>query len=340
MARLACADLVDPVEVAVFHCINRCVRRSFLCGDDPYSGNNYDHRKQWLESRIKFLAGQFGIDIVGFAILSNHFHLVLRSRPDVVATWDDTEVARRWLMLCPNRRDEKGNPAEPTDAELDTMRNCPEKLVDIRRRLSDISWLMRMVAEPIAKRANREDEVTGRFWEGRYKCVKLCDEAALLACLAYVDLNPIRAGIALSSETSDYTSVQRRIEALLGNTGQADWLAPLELDKTEIGPLSSSTPQRASDIGALPMTVADYLELLDWTGRQLHSDNEGSIPNHFAPIFTRLGIPESNWLCLVKHFGRYFSRVAGAPQTLAQIRPKRNATSTFRHGRAELFSAA
>ena len=282
MARIARADLVDPVEVAAFHCINRCVRRSFLCGDDPYSGCNYDHRKQWIEDRLQFLSGQFGIDVIGFAVLSNHFHLVLRSRPDVVATWDDTEVARRWLMLCPYRKDEEGDPAEPNGPELDTIRNCPERQAEIRHRLSDISWLMRMIAEPIAKQANREDEVTGRFWEGRYKCVKLCDEAALIACLAYVDLNPIRAGVALSPETSDYTSVQRRIESLLGNSDQDDWLVPIELDETAIGPLPSSNNLRASDKGVLSITVADYLELVDWTGRQLHSDNKGSIPEHFA----------------------------------------------------------
>ena len=95
MARLARADLFDPAEVSVVHCINRCVRRCFLCGDDPHTGANYDHRKAWLERRLAFLAGQFGIDVLGFAILSNHFHLVLRNRPDVVAAWSDSEVASR-----------------------------------------------------------------------------------------------------------------------------------------------------------------------------------------------------------------------------------------------------
>jgi len=93
MARLARADVFDPAEVSVFHCINRCVRRCFLCGDDPLTGQNFDHRKAWLESRLQFLAGQFGIDVLGFAILSNHFHLVLRNRPDVVAAWTDTGTA-------------------------------------------------------------------------------------------------------------------------------------------------------------------------------------------------------------------------------------------------------
>ena len=214
MARLARADLFDPAEVAVVHCINRCVRRCFLCGDDPLTGRNYNHRKAWLEERLRFLAGQFGIDVLGFAILSNHFHLVLRNRPDVVATWSDTEVATRWLALCPLRKTPIGEPAEPTDAQLDTIRRVPQRLAEIRRRLSDVSWLMRFIAEPVARRANREDQVTGRFWQGRFKAVKLCDEAAILACAVYVDLNPIRAGLALTPESSDFTSLQRRIESL------------------------------------------------------------------------------------------------------------------------------
>ena len=110
MARLARAEIFDPGEVAIVHVIQRCVRRCFLMGSDPVSGNNYDHRKQWLEDRLRHFARCFGIDLLCFSILSNHFHLVLRSRPDVVASWSDTEVARRWLMICPLRKDGRGHP--------------------------------------------------------------------------------------------------------------------------------------------------------------------------------------------------------------------------------------
>jgi hypothetical protein len=171
MARLARADVFDPNEVSVFHCINRCVRRCFLCGHDPLTGNNYDHRKQWLENRFCFLAACFGIDVLGFSILSNHFHIILRNRPDVVATWDDEEVARRWLRLCPVRRTAAGQPEEPTQAELDAIINVPKRLAEIRRRLSDISWFMRMVAEPLARAANVEEQTSGRFWNQPTSCV-------------------------------------------------------------------------------------------------------------------------------------------------------------------------
>src|ERR1700677_3358620 len=140
MARLARVEVFAPDEVAVVHVMNRVVRRCFLLGDDPVTGKNYDHRKQWIEELLQRFAAHFGIDLLGFAILSNHFHLILRSRPDVVAAWDDTEVARRWLMLCPVRKTAEGLPEEPSEPELNSIRNDPQKLAAIRSRLSDIGW--------------------------------------------------------------------------------------------------------------------------------------------------------------------------------------------------------
>lgn len=338
MARLARCQIVDPREVADYHCINRCVRRCYLCGDDTHMGRNYDHRKKWLEARLMFLAAHFGIDIVGFSVMSNHFHLVLRSRPDVVDTWSDDEVARRWMMLCPQRKSPDGEPCEPLRAELDAIVNNPNLLTSIRLRLSDISWLMRMIAEPIARRANKEDEVTGRFWEGRYKCVRLCDEAALLAALAYVDLNPIRAGIAESPEASDFTSAQRRIESRMTGKSQDNWLPPVALGNTDIGPQSHSDGHRASDKGCLPLALDEYLQLLDWTGRQLVRGKRGRIPDHLPPLLERLGISPSNWLPLVEGFGGHFHRVAGQPHSAGWQRFTSQSPHRFRAGRSELLS--
>ena len=144
-----------------------------------------------------------GIDCLTYTVLSNHLHIVLRSRPDVVRQWSDTEVARRWLRLFPKRRDAEGNPAEPENHELNMITSDPKRLAEIRQRLSDVSWWMRCTAENIARRSNKEDQCSGRFWEGRYKTQLLLDEASLLACAAYVDLNPIRAAMAKTPETSD-----------------------------------------------------------------------------------------------------------------------------------------
>jgi hypothetical protein len=119
------------------------VRRAFLCGDDPLTGVCYEHRREWIRRRLEFLAGVFGIDCLTYTVMSNHLHLVLRSRPDVVATWNDQEVARRWLKLFPKRREKDGSPAEPSKPEIDMIVNDPEVLAERRRRLSDLSWSMR-----------------------------------------------------------------------------------------------------------------------------------------------------------------------------------------------------
>ncbi len=214
MTRLTREQLFTPDEQAIVHVMNRAVRRCFLMGVDEFTGRNYDYRKVWIESRIEHLAKYFGIDVLTYSILSNHFHLVLRQRPDVVKTWDDTEVARRWLMICPKKKNKDGSPKEPTEPQLNSIRNDPVQVAEIRSRLSDISWWMRLMCQTIAQRINAEDEATGKVWESRFRAVRLLDESALLACSAYVDLNPIRAAMAETLEQSDYTSIQRRIQAL------------------------------------------------------------------------------------------------------------------------------
>ncbi|MBB3209201.1 hypothetical protein FHS27_005039 [Rhodopirellula rubra] len=184
MVRLARRETIDPNEVVVAHICNRTVRRCFLMGDDAQSGKNFDHRKVWIEQYLRQFAANFGIDLLGFAILSNHFHLILRTRPDVVARWSDEEVARRWMMLCPHRRNTDGSPCLPSEPEIKSIAGCPVKTQEIRQRLSSISWWMRLLCQRIAMRANREEQEVGRFWQDRYRATVLTDEASLLACAA------------------------------------------------------------------------------------------------------------------------------------------------------------
>lgn len=346
MPRIPRKFVFDPSEVGIYHCVNRCVRRAFLCGTDQVSGRCFDHRKEWIQRRLEFLAGQFGLDVLGFAIMSNHIHVVVRNRPDIVAGWSDDEVARRWWNIFPKRKDDAGNPAEPTDFELQMITASPERLGEVRARLTSIPWFMRCLVEPIARQANREDACSGRFWEGRYRCQPILDEAALAACLAYVDLNPIRAGIAGSPETSRFTSVYERIRALvpghaLPTKGEsrsrhaeqsggieganadpdAAWLSPFEL--TAAANHDDVPASRASNKGCLPMTFAEYLQLLDWTGRQAREDKRGMIPHDLAPVFERLNLSGEGWLNLVCDFRRKFRRAAGTPASLSQEAAKR-----------------
>jgi hypothetical protein len=352
MARLARVELFAADEIAVVHVMNRVVRRCFLLGDDAVTGKNFDHRKQWIEDELQKLAGAMGIDLLGFSILSNHFHLILRSRPDVVALWDDTEVARRWLLACPRRKNEDGSAAEPIECELNSIRHDPDRLPQIRLRLSDISWWMRLLCQTIAMRANREDGETGKFWQSRYRAVRLMDEESLLACAAYVDLNPIRAALAETLEASDHTSAQRRIEAERAQAGTTSdeqgriepiddrqtaatpsrnasrapdrFLAPLELDEHggEPGACANRSGTRCSDKGFLPISVPAYLQLLDWTARQAIPGKRGSTPSDVPPILERLKVSPTTWCELVSNFGRLFSTVAGHPRIVDTTRSR------------------
>jgi len=280
------------------------------------------------------------IDVLGFAVMSNHVHVVVRNRPDLVAEWSDDEVRRRWWRLCPIRRNEHGAPADPTDEELWFLVPDEEKLRDVRERLSDVSWLMRFLCESVARRANKEEDVTGHFWEGRFKAQALLDESAVLACSMYVDLNPIRAGIAATPETSRFTSAYERIVGLNEHRGVTDkprrsrkkksrkpkrkktpikersaWLSPISLlDASEHNLLPRK--RRASDKGFLPMTLPEYLRLLDWTGRQARRNKRGKIPPDVAPILERLHVAQETWVATVLNFGRWFRTAVGRVKTL------------------------
>ncbi|MEM6468534.1 MAG: hypothetical protein AAF802_03115 [Planctomycetota bacterium] len=215
MPRPQRAEQFDPAEVCVVHVVQRCVRRAFLAGIDYATGCDYSYRKEWIRRRMEALASVFAVDVLSYAIMSNHMHQILRNRPDVAEQWSDEEVAIRWLRVFPGRRLEE-HLAEPTENDVKTLCRDKERLSEIRRRISDISWFMRALAEPIARMANMQDECTGRFWEGRFKCQRIVDEAGLLACSMYVDLNPVRAAIAETPDQAEHTSAYDRCKARRG----------------------------------------------------------------------------------------------------------------------------
>jgi REP element-mobilizing transposase RayT len=120
MSRLPRKFVFEPQEVGVYHCINRCVRRSMLCGWDPYTQRSYEHRKVWLQQRLIFLASVMAIDIEGFCSMANHLHLIVRNRPDVAAKWSPEQIARKWLQLCPPYKPGTREVAEtPSQADQD-----------------------------------------------------------------------------------------------------------------------------------------------------------------------------------------------------------------------------
>lgn len=297
-------------QTPYYHCIARCVRRAFLCGQDEFSGKSFEHRRQWIVDRLKELASIFTMDICAFAIMSNHYHVVLHVDKSQALALTDDEVIVRWRRLFKGHilieRMQSG--ADMTKAEL----NAASELINTwRERLYDISWFMRCLNEGVARQANEEDGCKGRFWEGRYKSQALLDEAALLTCMSYVDLNPIRAGIAETPETSDFTSIQERVAAYAGRNNQT---ASVDKEKAALAPFmdgGKDAPQQA-----IPFYINDYLQLVDWAGRAIRDDKRGAIPDHVAPILQRLGIAPPEWLNNVQYYGRRFHCVLGTIDTI------------------------
>ncbi|WP_260294241.1 transposase [Sedimenticola hydrogenitrophicus] len=299
--------LVSLDDTPYYHCVSRCVRRAFLCGEDHQSGRSFEHRRGWIEERLLALSQCFAIDICGYAVMSNHTHLVLFVDSDQALNWSIQEIIERWhglfsgtLLSQRYLRGDRLSLAEVKCVEADAEQ--------WRERLMSISWFMRCLNEPIARLANTEDNCSGRFWEGRFKCQALLDEAALAACLAYVDLNPVRAGLAETPEASDHTSVQRRIRAITA----ADEDTPPQ--PPELMPFVGN-PRQDMPKG-LAYRLEDYLSLVDWTGRQFREDKRGRIPETLSPILQRLAIDADAWLLLAKGFEVHFNHLVGRPDDM------------------------
>ena len=158
-------------------------------------------------------------------------------------------------------------------------------------------------------------------------------EAATLGCAIYVDLNQIRAGEALTPETSRHTSAYNRIQGLRQRLAQRrkvvprsplpdHWLCELTLeergDRAAPGPQCSRSAWRASDKGLLGLSVEKYLELLDWSGRQVRSDKPGAIPNRLGPILDRLGINKTGWVETISSFNERFGLVVGSAKAVSE----------------------
>jgi len=287
--------LIPPGSPGTFHCVSRCVRRAFLCGEDRLTGKSFEHRRQWVEDRLLALADIFGVAIWGYAVMSNHLHVVVQTLPEAVAKWSDMEVASRWIRLFSRQDLDAGIRSE-------VLAGNAERIAILRERLSDLSWFMRCLSEPIARAANKEDICKGRFWEGRFRCQVLLDEAAVLAAMAYVDLNPVRAKICDTLEESHHTSARKRI-------GEIERHAPAATQA--LAPIAG-----VRGFGVLAMSQADYLSLVDFTGRLIRPDKRGAITGPAPAALARLGYREDQWIGHVQAVRSDFSRAMGAVESL------------------------
>lgn len=338
---------VSLEDTPYYHCISRCVRRAYLCGDDPVSGRNFDHRKRWLVERFKQLASYFAIDVCAYAVMSNHYHLVLHVDKETAAQWSDDEVIKRWTAVFPAN----GKLIETLQLNARSkaaQKQLAQKIALFRERLQDISWYMRCLNETVARRANREDECTGRFWEGRFKSQALLDEKALVTCMAYVDLNPVRAGLTDSLDSSDFTSIQERLIVHAKKVKQRSYrqhrLLTRRTAKHLVGQsairqvqLKSLNTLQGIDHAPLPISQKGYFDLLDTTckalaivreeqGRALHVLEEKQ------DTLEEFGISAVAWLNGVLEFHRFYGVAAGTETSLVNFQRSRiKAGVDFKH---------
>ena len=276
-------------ETPYYHIVSRCVRRAFLCGEDTLSGKSFEHRRQWLIERIKQVTSVFAIDVCSYAIMSNHFHIVLKVNS--TENWNTTQVLMTWCSLysLPVLCDRYLKGEIETEAEL---RRVKEYVAVYRSRLMSVSWYMKSINEYVARMANVEDKCTGHFWESRFKSQALLDERALLTCMAYVDLNPIRAAIAKDIKDSDFTSIKERIEK------ESTWLSGFGKGDND-----------------LPFYLSSYISLVDESGRCIRENKLGFISEKTAKAIDEIGINQDDWLDELKGFKSIgFSAVGTAEQ--------------------------
>ena len=333
---LARKRIIDPSRLTWVHCTSRCVRGAFLCG------NGFDHRRVWVEERMEVLSRIFAVEIASYAVMANHLHIILRMQPEGPHGWSGEEVVRRWYTIYPADYHADGTPKPPAEALVQSRRDDHAWIGIRRQRLADLGWFMKALKEIIGRRANREDKCTGAFWEGRFHSVPLLDQSALIACMAYVDLNPIRAGIAQVPERSPFTAAHRRIRARnrhrvaatlrVGDPRQAERLL------TKAG-LSCAAAHPEDGLWLCPVarcmvgeelanrrfTVDDYLTMLDATGRLVKAGKCGRIPPELAPILARLDLSVDAWLATMLGFRAFaFTSAIGLAPTLAMEAGRRS----------------
>jgi REP element-mobilizing transposase RayT len=247
------SQLIDLEQPLHYHLVSRCVRRSFLCGKDSRTRSDYEHRKGWLEQRMFHLAQCFAVSIDAFAIMSNHFHLVVYYDPKDSYRWTDGEVADRWLSAFPPHAiaSSPENAGELLSMHSAILLATPERLLHARKTLGSLSMFMKHLKQPIAYQANKEDRCTGHFFEGRFYSGALLDESAVIAAMAYVDLNPIRARIVNDIDAYQAASGSHRTKIAVNHpTRLAAAVEPL------VSGVSKERP-------ALSMSLREYMNIVN-----------------------------------------------------------------------------
>jgi len=304
--------LINPHISRYYHLYNRCVRQAFLMGKDKTSGKDFSHRKRWIAKRLRKLESVFAIRLAGYSLLSDHYHLVVYIDQESSENWPNEEVVSRWARLCRVNENLKRYVRNKGEIELQLQDKYESQISKWRENLSSVSWFMKFFNEYIARKANKEDKKKGKFFESRFKSQALLDGQALLLCMIYVDLNPVRAGISLTPETSQWTSIKQRVE----QEGLLSYRQAFTQVEDESLPQLMSFKREGYEETQIPFSFKSYLELIDWMGRIKKSGKRGSIPENLPPILVRLHFSPDHWLEHMTLNGDKFSVAVGTPVSL------------------------
>lgn len=313
--------LINLEHTEYYHCISRCVRRAFLCGYDSDSKTNFDHRRQWFVERMKFLTEHFTIGVCAYAVMSNHCHIVLKVNSKQSLNLTKKEVIARWVAVYPSGKNAIKDYLDGTAS--DKQIKAAKRTIKLwRERLKSISWFMRALNHYIACKANKEDGCKGHFWESRFTSQALLDDTARLSCMAYVDLNPIRAGIADDLNGSDFTSIQERIQALKLAQESSNIVVNNESKNSSNTKVKSYQPEwllafgHSNNESGICFSLVDYLNMVYWTGREARKDKKGYIAPEVPTILKELNLEAENWLKLSQQFEQLFAGFAAKREKL------------------------
>jgi len=221
---IARKNIVDEETPGFYHCTNRCVRRTFLCGLDKLTGIDYSHRKDWLEKRIFELCKLFAVELYAFAVMDNHYHAVLYLEPKAPLNWSK-------------------------------------------------------------------------------------DEVAVFSCMAYVDLNPIRARITEKLEESNNTAIKKRLQTI-------EEKEPMDVQAYLDAPVTGlSNPTKSK---RLPMSLKDYIELVEWTGKSIVYPNKSVMPFNIQASLHRLNLQQTHWLKQIEDYGKCYCHVVGPVELIRE----------------------
>lgn len=310
---------IDLSQTTTYHIVSTCVRDAWLCGYDKKNQKSYEHRRLQLVARMHYLASAFFIDLLEHNVLSNHCHLLLdvdveaaqkASRREVVERYYSVSLAQGYKEVHRWYRGKRLTRKQYNKAVKD--------IEMFRQRLISISWFMQKLKQPIAKEANREEDMQGcRFWEGRFYSRGIYSDAQMIKCMIYIALNKVRANMVSKPEQDAHTALYERLYRRLTNSKTLIELGLPEFKRDRLAqynlPVQALKPFLGYEAGeherGIRFSFQDYCLLVDAMARVKRHDKRGQLDPKTRPILERLGLDNLDWLSDIEAFDPlYYTR--------------------------------